>query len=56
MGSPLVGPDNSFKPTSHRGVGHLPALRWQKLLSPAPEWLTQTFAHKRDDGRFYGNS
>ena len=22
-----VGPNNSFKPTPHRGVGHVPALR-----------------------------
>ena len=23
----LAGPNNSFKPTPHRGVGHVPALR-----------------------------
>ena len=23
----VVGPNNSFKPTPHRGVGHVPALR-----------------------------
>jgi ribosomal protein L7/L12 len=23
-----VRPNNSFKPTPHRGVGHVPALRW----------------------------
>jgi hypothetical protein len=34
-------PNNSFKPTPHRGVGHVPALRWHMSAAPTRGGLTQ---------------
>ena len=30
-----MAPDNSLKPTPHRGVAHLPTLRWRGSAAPA---------------------
>lgn len=34
-------PDNSFKPTPHRGVGHVPTLRWHASATPLWDGLIQ---------------
>ena len=38
-----MAPDNPFKPTPHRGVGHAPALRCHASATPLRGGITQAF-------------
>ena len=43
-----LGPNNSFKPTPHRGVGHVPALRLHASAAPLRGGLTQALGGRKN--------